>query len=392
MERTPAVAIAGAGIGGLTAALLLARAGFQVDLFERQPALTEAGAGIQLTPNAARVLDSLGLGKAIAARASTPRALIVRSGRSGRRIATMPLGENFERGFGLPYRTIHRGDLQRILAEAAVAEAAIDLHLGATIAGFASHARGLTAIVETGGRDREIGPDALIGADGVGSDLRALIPGAAERRPSLRTAWRTLIPATDLPSGVPLDIVGLWLGSAGHVVHYPIRSGETLNVVAVIRDEPKPGRSDAEVLWRRIGHWAKPILALLAAATDWQAWPISTVDPRGPWTDGRFALLGDAAHAMSPFIAQGGAMAIEDAAVLARRLAAQRHDPAAALAAYEAERRPRVRRVWRTAETTADLYHMGLLTSAVRNAGMRFLGGRALLNRYGWIYRWTPGG
>lgn len=391
MERTPTVAIAGAGIGGLTAALLLVRAGFHVELFERHPALTEAGAGIQITPNAARVLDGLGLGKAIAASASLPRALVVRSGRSGRRIVTMPLGENFERGFGFPYRTIHRADLQRMLAEAVVAEAGIDLHLGATIAAFAGHPRGITVIVETGGRDREIAPDALIAADGVGSDLRALIPGAAERRRSGRTAWRALVPAAEVPDGVPLDVVGLWLGSAGHFVHYPIRNGAALNVVAVIADEQKPGTFGSDALWRRIGNWARPVQAMLGAARDWQAWPISTVDPGGPWTDGRVALLGDAAHAMAPFIAQGGAMAIEDAAVLAHHLAAARHDPAAALAAYEAERRPRVRRVWKTAETTADLYHMGFLTGAVRNAGMRFLGGRALLNRYGWIYRWSRG-
>jgi len=391
LERTPTVAIAGAGIGGLTAALLLARAGFHVEVFERHPALTEAGAGIQITPNAGRVLDAVGLGNAIAQRASTPRALVVRSGRSGRRIVTMPLGENFERGFGFPYRTIHRADLQRILAEAAIAESGIDLHLGATIAGFASHKRGLTAIVETGGHDREIEPDALIGADGVGSDLRTLVPGAGVRTSSGRTAWRALIPAAEIPPGIPLDVVGLWLGSGGHVVHYAIRNGEALNVVAVVGDEPKPGATGGEVLWRRLGNWAKPIQAMIGAATTWQAWPIATVDPSGPWTEGRFALLGDAAHAMAPFIAQGGAMAIEDAAVLARHLATAQHDPAAALAAYAAERRPRVRRVWKTAETTADLYHMGLLTGAVRNAGMRFLGGRALLNRYGWIYRWTAG-
>jgi salicylate hydroxylase len=389
LERTPTVAIAGAGIGGLTAALLLARAGFHVELFERHPVLTEAGAGIQVTPNAARILESLGLDRAIAAMASTPRALVVRSGRSGRRIVAMPLGEAFERGFGFPYRTIHRADLQRVLAEAVAAQADVDLHLGAAIAGFASHPRGLTAIVESGGRDREITPDVLIGADGVGSDLRALVPGAAERQPSGRTAWRALIGAADAPAGIPLDVVGLWLGSAGHVVHYPVRNGEALNVVAVIRDEPRPEDAGAETLWRRIGNWAKPIQAILGAATAWQAWPISTVDPSGPWTDGRFALLGDAAHAMTPFIAQGGAMAIEDAAVLARHLGATRHDPEAALAAYAAERRPRVRRVAKAAATTADLYHMGTLTGAVRNAGMRFLGGRALLNRYSWIYRWS---
>ncbi|MCC6735360.1 MAG: FAD-dependent monooxygenase [Bauldia sp.] len=389
MERTPTVAIAGAGIGGLTAALLLARAGFHIDLFERHPALTEAGAGIQITPNAGRVLDGLGLDRAIAAKASAPRALLVRSGRSGRRIVTMPLGDTFERGFGFPYRTIHRADLQRVLAEAVAAEAGIDVHLGSAVAGFATHERGLTAIVESGGRDREIAPDALIGADGARSDLRGLVPGAAERRASGRTAWRALVPAAALPAGIPPDVVGLWLGSAGHLVHYTVQNGEALNVVVVVRDEALSGGSGGDVLWRRIGNWAKPVQALLGAAPAWQAWPISTVDPSGAWTEGRFALLGDAAHAMAPFVAQGGAMAIEDAAVLARHLGALRHDRAAALAAYAAERRPRVKRVWKTAESTADLYHMGLLTGAVRNAGMRFLGGRALLNRYGWIYRWS---
>lgn len=387
MERTPTIAIAGAGIAGLTASILLARTGFHVLLFEREPVLATAGAGIQITPNAGRILASLGLDEAIAASASEPAAIVVRSGRTARRIVTMPLGDRFSRGFGFPYRTIHRGDLHGILSAAASAEPGIELFTDHEVVEAAAHAKGLTVVAETTRGDAEFPAAGLIGADGVGSRVRTLVPDSTERAPSGRAAWRLVFPAAALPEGMAPDAVGLWLGPAGHVVHYPVRCGAEFNAVIVVADAATKS-DDVASAAERLAGWAKPVRSLLAIEGQWRRWPIATVDPVGPWTQGRIALIGDAAHAMAPYLAQGGAMAIEDAAVLSARLAWNPDGIADAMAAYEAERRRRVTRVWRAARTTADLYHMGALTAAVRNAGMRFLGGRALLNRYGWIYRW----
>lgn len=387
MQRTPTIAIAGAGIGGLTAAILLARAGFHVLLLEREPAPSTAGAGIQITPNAGRILAGLGLDDAIAAAAAEPESIVVRSARGGQRIVAMPLGERFARGFGFPYRTVHRADLHGILLTAATAEAGVELRSDHEVVEYAEHGNGLTIVAETSHGDDEFQAAALIGADGIGSRIRGRIPDAAERTPTGRAAWRLVIPAAALPEGIAADQVGLWLGAAGHVVHYPVRRGAEFNIVAVVPDAG-PGPGTIAAMRDRLGSWARPVRALVAVDGDWQRWPIGTVDPRGAWTTGRVALIGDAAHAMAPYLAQGGAMAIEDAAILSALLAADPGALAEAMAAYEAERRRRVARVWRAARTTADLYHMGTLTAAVRNFGMRFLGGRALLNRYAWIYRW----
>lgn len=391
MIRVPTIAIAGAGLGGLVAALLLARSGFRVLLFERERVPSTFGAGIQITPNAGRILASLGVDGKIAERSSQPRAIQVRSGRSGRRIVTMPLGDGFARGFGLPYRTIHRADLHGILVEAATSEPGVELLLGHAVVEFADHPRGLTVMTETSEGDVEFEASALIAADGVGSAIRKLIPDSAERIETGRVAWRAVIGESDLPRGIPADSVGLWLGSSGHLVHYPVRSGREINVVAVI-DQPdaESGRPNADRVRQRFRRWARPARELVGVDAPWQCWPISSVNPTAAWTTDRVGLIGDAAHAMVPYLAQGGAMAIEDAAEISRAIVARPADIAGAMSAYETARRSRVRRVWRAAETTADLYHMGLLTGAVRNAGMRFLGGRALLNRYGWIYRWQP--
>ncbi len=395
MGQAPSVTVAGAGIGGLAAALLLARSGFAVRLLERSAAPLTSGAGIQITPNAGRILAELGLEDAIAAAGGEPAAILVRSGRTGRRIAALPLGPDFARRFGAPYRTIHREDLHRVLLSAAEAEAGIDLLFGHGVVDCARHIRGLTVLAETAAGDVEFGTAALIGADGIASEVRRTIEGAGVRRESGRSAWRTLVRAEDMPAGIDAEAIGLWLGRAGHVVHYPVRGGKAVNVVVVLPDRKLAGRlesaAESAAVPRALRRWAKPVTALLAASADWRRWPIATVDPSAVWSMDRVALLGDAAHAMAPFLAQGGAMAIEDAAVLAAAMTASPDDPAAAIAAYEAERRPRVAQVWRAAERVAQLYHLGALRSVARNAGMRLLGGRALINRYTWIYGWRPG-
>jgi len=391
LERNRIIAVAGAGIGGLTVALALARAGFGVRLLERSETLSEVGAGIQISPNAGRVLALLGLDDAVARLSSEPVGLEVRSGRTGRRLATMPFGTPLARRYGVPYRTIHRADLLDVLASAAMAEADVDLKAGHTVSEFAIHARGLTIACETRAGMREVTAAALIAADGAGSLVRRLMPEGAPRKPMGRTAWRAVISAEAAPPVMPRDRVGLWLGPGGHVVHYPVRGGREFNLVAVTPDPPADAPSSGfGDLMKRFRRWDRDVLAILAAPLDWRRWPITTVDPTAPWAKGPVVLLGDAAHAMAPFLAQGGAMAMEDAYVLAQGLARQPDQPAAAFAAFERTRRPRVTRVWNAANGTADLYHLGGPAAAFRNAGLRIAGGGMLLHRYRWIYGWTP--
>lgn len=360
-------------------------------MVEQAEAFREAGAGIQLAPNAMRVLEDLGVGGAVVAQASRPQAIEVRN-RGGGKIVTMPLGRRFTRRHGLPYLTIHRADLQAALAYAAASNERIELLAGHRVVEFAIHGRGLTVMTESADGNREFRADILIGADGVHSFVRSVMPNHADSRPTGWSAWRAVVPANAMPERLESDRIGLWLGTAGHIVHYPVRGGAEFNLVVVAKSYPGPRREDAGA--RTAAHfaaWAKPARQLVeVAAKTWREWPIATVRPRGQWASGPVALLGDAAHAMSPYLAQGGAMAIEDAAVLASALGDRPDDPTGALARYEASRHRRVGRVWRAANSTADLYHMGVLTAPVRNLVMRAIGGRGLVSRYDWIYRWQP--
>ena len=389
MDRPPSLLIAGGGIGGLTAALACAEAGFRIRVLERSSNFGESGAGIQISPNAGRIIADLGLEPAIIECAAEPEGIEIRGWR-GQRIVTLPLGRRFKKRHGISYRTVHRADLQDALASAAADHPQIDLLPGRSLVEFAIHERGLTMMVEHNGRHDEITADALIGADGIGSFVRSVMPGASMRESTGRSAWRTIIDAAIAPASLPRDRIGLWLGRAGHVVHYPVRAGREFNIVVVASDHASGAGQDFGDVKHLLRRWAKPVQVLLDIDGDWKRWPIATVNPSGPWVSGRVALLGDAAHAMVPYLAQGGAMAIEDAAMLAMTLGRKPNQLESALADYQAARRPRVRRVWRAAHGTADLYHRGALNSAVRNLVLRFLGSPDLGRRYDWIYRWRP--
>jgi salicylate hydroxylase len=391
---TSPVLIAGAGIGGLTAALALARIGIASALFDQAELIEETGAGIQLSPNATRVLVALGLADRLKGAIVAPTAIRLRAS-SGRDIATMPIAK-MEARHGAPYWVVHRADLQGALLGAVEAEPRISLTLGAKVDDFDIDAAGVRTFVRgpgvPGGAERR--GSALIGADGLWSVIRDRLGDRALPRYAGRTAWRALVPAVNLPKRFAEPVVHLWIGPFGHLVHYPVRAGMAVNIVAVARD---PWQSAAwntpasreEVLARfPAPQWAGTTRDLLAAPERWQKWPLGDRAPSRSWGRGPVTLAGDAAHPMLPFIAQGAAMAIEDAAVLARELALTPNDSATALRRYEMARQPRTARVQRTSRRNDWAYHLGFPANHIRDALLRALGGERLLTRYDWLYGW----
>jgi len=389
---TPGTAvIAGAGIGGLTAAPALAARGWEVTLVERRTAFSADGAGIQLSPNASRILIDLGLGPALRRAASEPARVAIRALASGREIGAVALGAFMRERFGAPYYVVHRAELQTLLLDAVRARSMIRLMMGRAVIGGREQPDRTSITVENaaGARDT-LEADLAVAADGLWSRLRAA--GEDWRAPQYRgfAAWRATIPRTDAPAGLAGDETGLWLGRDHHVVHYPIAGGRLLNIVAVERRAaPVEGwaeHGDPAELVAAFAKAAAPFRALLAAAPAWQLWSLFDL-PAAAMRRGRLALVGDAAHPVLPFLAQGGALAIEDAAVLAGALAGAK-DVAAALAAYERARLPRARRIQQAARRNGAAYHAGGVKASMRDAVIRHLGPERMALRFAWLYGW----
>jgi salicylate hydroxylase len=392
------IIIAGAGIGGLTAALALAARGFRIVVLEKAEKLEEVGAGLQLSPNASRLLIDLGLKDQPRLRPVIPEAVSIMSARAGGELLRLPLGEAAGQRAGAPYWVVHRADLQGALAAQVADHPDIALRLGATFEDVAAHAKGLTVVYRSGNaRESELAA-ALIGADGVWSTVRQHLFPQVQPRFSGLIAWRGTFEATQLPKHHTSRRVQLWMGPNAHLVAYPIAGGRQINVVAVVPGTwNRPGWSTpgdpSEVMDAfPAARWPGPARMMLGAVEGWRKWALFGVPEGCEWSKGQVALLGDAVHAMLPFAAQGAGMAIEDAAVLAQHLTGAAAENAAGIAAalkqYGRARQARVRRVQRTARQQGRIYHLTGPAALARDLAIRALGPQRMLARQDWIYGW----
>ena len=394
--------IVGGGIGGLAAALACARGGWHVDVLEQSDAFAEFGAGIQISSNVVRVLQSWGLTDALYQVAARPRQLDVRNASSGKLLAVLPLGATMERRYGAPYLTIARADLQRLLLAAVSARGDVGLHLSSRVVSCVQDEQ---AVHLQTVNEQTFAAPVLVAADGVWSSLRAQVVPDGAPRVSGHLAFRAMVPQAALPATLRCDQVTVWMGPDYHVVQYPVRGGDWLNVVAIVQGQvygdPRhwDHSANAADLRSRL-RWAAPALKELLNAIDaWRLWPLSDRLPMqsaAQHARGRIALLGDAAHPMRPYLAQGAGMAIEDAAVLVACLhgclgSAAAGNPQAdvrgALQNYAEQRWQRNARVQARAIRNGQIFHLQGPAQLARDFALRLFGARLL--DVPWLYKGT---
>jgi salicylate hydroxylase len=391
--RSRQIIIAGAGIAGLTAALAFAARGFSVQVFERSLELTEVGAGLQLSPNATRILGRLGVMRALGRSAVRPSAVLLRDAATLSELARIPLGDAAETRWKAPYLVVHRADLQKALLKTVERESEIRLTLGATVRDIAIHLQGVTASIDLGSTIRDARGLLLVGADGVWSSLRSLAGASGRSRFSRQIAWRRTI-RSDLPGAAALfseTTVTAFLHPGFHMVAYPVRGGSAINLAAFTKGgstgEGWSGSAQIEQLMTAMRGTAPALLDLARTGDDWTTWPIHTIRPGQPYiAGGSMALIGDAAHAMTPFAAQGAAMAIEDAETLAACVADHADDLASALGRWEARRRARIGKARSRGTLNRFAWHASGPVALVRNEVLRRRGPAKLMADLDWLY------
>ena len=380
------ILIVGGGIGGLTAALCLARDGHEVELFEQAQTFSEAGAGIQLSPNCSRVLHHLGLEAELGQAGFLPEGTEFRDWRSGRLVTSSRLGQAALERYGAPYYHIHRGDLLSILLAAVEAEAGVRLHTGSRITRFRDSDTGVSLEFQTSIYEGDL----LIGADGIHSQVRSQLWG--EEKPTFtgNVAWRALVPTERLPAGLIKPASTVWWGPGSHFVHYYVKGGAKVNCVCVVEKagwevESWTERGEFDELKHDFEGWHSDIQALIdhADRDSLFKWALYDRPPMNTWGKGRVTLLGDACHPTLPFMAQGAAMAIEDAAVLAACLK-QASETETMLRRYEDLRRERTAGVQLGSRRNATVFHLSGLAAKARNLAAKRSAGKAMDGLYGY--------
>jgi salicylate hydroxylase len=390
------VLIAGAGIGGLAAALCFQQRRWHVTVLEQAEYLRSVGAGIQLSPNAMKVLRALGLEAEIIRAGFVPEALELRLGESGFKLIRMPINETDAAGrmrWSAPYIHIHRAELQRVLAEALHERAPGSLQLSARFSRYEQDGTGIRALLEDG---TSRSADVLVGADGVHSVLQAQMLGKTPAAFTGNVAWRAVVPMQALGGNVPPPTACAWLGKGRHAVTYRLSRGPDAlaNLVAVVeqsgwQDESWTAEGTREEALKDFAGWHPVVRKLIENAETLNRWALFDRPPLARWSDGRAVLMGDAAHPMLPFVAQGAAMAIEDAFVLAQSFEGQK-SAAASLQTFEAQRHVRTTRVQKASRDNARLFHLDSPVDRLKAYGLMWLAGRvapaAGLARNDWIY------
>jgi len=390
MQERPFL-VAGGGIGGLAAALGLARKGIASIVLEQASTLGEIGAGIQLGPNAFHAFDYLGVGDRARAEAVYVDGLVLMDALDDSEIATIPVDQPFRDRFKNPYAVVHRADLHGVLLDACRQSAEIELRTDAEVVGYDQHGSGVAAALKTGGR---VDGAALIGADGLRSAVRAQLVGDGEPRVSGHTTYRSVIPTKQMPEELRWNAATLWAGPKIHIVHYPLSGWNVFNLVVTCHNDApeavagKPVTKDE--VRENFGHIAARPRQIIEHGEDWKLWVLCDRDPNETWTDGRVALLGDAAHPMLQYMAQGACMALEDAVCLSHKLETHDRDIEAALEAYRLERVVRTARVQMSSRLMGDyVYHPDGAERLVRNAVIRAKTREDFYNDLHWLYGGT---
>ncbi|MBZ0218623.1 MAG: FAD-dependent monooxygenase, partial [Fimbriimonadaceae bacterium] len=366
------IIIAGGGIGGLAVALTLAKTGHSVHVVEQAKEFSEIGAGIQLGPNAGKVLGKWGVTEHLKDDLVAPTELRMMDGISGSLVGLIPLGGTFSGRFGSPYYVAHRGDLHRALHKACKGEKNIKLQTSKPVERYKQDEAGVTVHLESG---KPIKGKALIGADGLRSKVREqmLRDGAPDY--ANHTCYRTLLTPEQMPEDVRWNAATLWAGPQTHLVHYPISGGKQYNIVATVcsdwRQEGWNAPASTDELQQYFKKGCDRVQRIIKASSDYRKWALADRKPVTTWTDGRVVLLGDAAHPVLQYYAQGAAMALEDADCLAEMLVQTKGEIVPAFAKYAAARQPRTAKLYRESRKLGEIYHASGIKRFVRNIVMR---------------------
>jgi len=385
------VLIAGGGIGGLATALGLARKGFASTVLEKAPQLGEIGAGIQLGPNAFHAFDYLGVGDAARAMAVYIDSLRLMDAMGGGEIIRIPLDHSFRQRFRNPYAVVHRGDLHGVFLQACRDNPLVTLRTSAEVVGYEQDAAAVTAILHDGER---LAGRALIGADGLWSNVRKQVVGDGMPRVSGHTTYRSVIPTEQMPEDLRWNAATLWAGPKCHIVHYPLSGWKVFNLVVTYHnDAPAPVAGqpvDVEEGRRGFEHIHERPRQIIERGRNWKLWVLCDRDPVATWVDGRVALLGDAAHPMMQYFAQGACMAMEDAVCLSAEMEAAGGDVEQALPAYQSRRVLRTARVQLQSRWIGEhIYHPAGVHAQLRNAIMQAKSPDQWHDSVAWIYGGT---
>jgi 2-polyprenyl-6-methoxyphenol hydroxylase-like FAD-dependent oxidoreductase len=371
--------IVGGGIAGLAAGLGLARIGKPSHIFEKAPSFDAIGAGLQLGPNAVRALQYLGAWDAVAPHCVSPAEIHVRDGVTGNILQRLPLGAEFEKQFGAPYRVAHRADLQRALLESVRSKPGIELQGDAEVTHVSISE---TTLSLKSGKD--LMGQAIIAADGVRSIVRNLVTGQPDKKSLGHTLHRGLIAIGAIPASANADVVTLWLYPGGHVVHYAVSKEKHFNIVAAVEDSEISLSAAFQCACR-------PLVEILAAKINWTKWPALDSPPARIWSRNRTVLIGDAAHASLPYLAQGAAMALEDACVLSNAIQSS-NELESAFRNFAELRHKRTSAIQKKSRRLSRIYHAKGLLRQARNAVLKATPAPRFINRMSWIYDWKMKG